>query len=197
MSTLKIAPFLRSIFGRNQFLPERKGDRNAYSDKKEPVKYKVGDTIVHWIYGMGTVVAIEQKDIAGVTQQYYVVEVAPLKLWVPVEEVETSSLRFPTEIGQFQALFDILQTPGGPLPDHHYQRKSFLQDRMQRSSLSGLCHVIRDLSDRSQQHSLNQNDTAVFSRAKNQLLDEWVLAMGTQRLNALQELQALLQDPHL
>lgn len=41
--------------------------------------YKIGDKIVHWTYGLGTVVAIDQKDIDGVTQEYYVVEVELLK----------------------------------------------------------------------------------------------------------------------
>lgn len=159
----------------------------------ERMKYKIGDTIVHWTYGLGTVVAIDQKDLAGVTQYYYVVDVEPLKIWVPVEEANISSLRFPTERKHFQALFDILSSPGDILPDHQFQRKNELRERMQKRTLGALCHVIRDLTDRSRQHTLNQNDSSVLSRAEEHLIDEWVLSLGAERSNALSELEVLLR----
>ena len=76
--------------------------RNEYSpllagflgDKQ--VNYKIGDIIVHWSHGIGTVVALDQKLMAGVNQQYYVVEVERFKYWVPVEEGNEGSIRFPT-----------------------------------------------------------------------------------------------------
>jgi CarD family transcriptional regulator len=159
----------------------------------EGVVYHVGDAIVHWNYGLGTIVAIEEKDIGGVTQKYYVVDVEHLQLWVPVEEGNTSSIRFPTEGFQFEALFDILRTPGEPLPDHQFKRRLELQERMKKKTLADLCHLIRDLADRSRQHSLNQNDSAVLSRAEDHLLDEWARSMEVERANAASELDELLR----
>ena len=157
------------------------------------MKYNIGDTIVHWTYGLGTVVAIDQKQMAGITQDYYVVEIDLLKLWVPVAEANASSIRFPTESFQFEALFDILRLPGELLPDHNYQRKVALHERMQKRTLGDLCHVIRDLTDRSHKFTLNQNDSSVLSRAEDYLLDEWVLSLGAERSNALRDLEGLLR----
>lgn len=160
------------------------------------MNYKVGDTIVHWTHGIGTVVAIDQKDIAGVTRQYYVVDIEQFKLWVPVDEANKGSLRFPTESAQFDTLFDILRSPGEQLPDNQYQRKLELRQRMQKRTLGDVCHVIRDLKDQSRQHPLNQNDASVLFQAEEYLLDEWVLSLGAERSNALRELEVLLQgDP--
>jgi CarD family transcriptional regulator len=156
------------------------------------VNYQIGDTIVHWTHGLGTIVAIEQRDIAGVTEQYYVVDVQLLKLWVPLAEANAGSLRFPTERIQFNALFDILRLPGDHLPDHQYKRKFYLRERMQKRSLGDLCHVIRDLTDRSRLHPLNQNDSAVLYRAEEHLLDEWVLSLRVERNDALRALEELL-----
>ena len=160
----------------------------------ERVVYHIGDTIVHWNYGLGTIVAIEEKIIGGVTQQYYVVDVESLQLWVPVEEANVSSLRFPTESFKFEALFDILRTPGETLPDNQYQRRLEIRDRMQKKTLPDLCHLIRDLADRSRKCTLNQNDTAVLTRAEDLLLDEWVRSLDVNRSNAHDELEALLQE---
>jgi CarD family transcriptional regulator len=162
-------------------------------DGIDQMKYKIGDTIVHWTYGLGTVVAIDLKDIAGVTQEYYVVDVEPLKIWVPVEEANVSSLRFPTESIQFSALFDILRSPGELLPDHQFQRKNELRERMQKRTLGALCHVIRDLTYLSGLNPLNKHDSSVLSRAEEHLIDEWVLSLGAERSNALSELEVLLR----
>ena len=159
----------------------------------ERVVYHIGDTIVHWNYGLGTIVAIEEKIIGGVTQQYYVVDVESLQLWVPVEEANVSSLRFPTESFKFEALFDILRTPGETLPDNQYQRKLELQKRMKKKTLADLCHLIRDLADRSRQYPPNQNDNVVLSRAEELLVDEWVRSLGIERSTANEELDLLLR----
>lgn len=155
--------------------------------------YEIGDAVVHWTHGLGTVIAIDEIHLAGITQQYYVVEIEPLKLWVPVAEAHEGSLRFPTESTQFKRFFDILRTPGESLPANHYQRKLLLRERMQKRSLKGLCHVIRDLTDRSRHHPLNQNDASVLFRAEEHLLDEWALSLGVERSNALRELEVMLR----
>jgi RNA polymerase-interacting CarD/CdnL/TRCF family regulator len=90
---------------------------------------------------------------------------------------------------QFELLFDILRTPGDRLPDQQYQRKIELRERMQKTTVEGLCHVIRDLRDRKRKHTLNQNDSSVLYRAEELLLDEWVLALGDERTSALDALE--------
>jgi len=157
------------------------------------MNYKIGDIVVHWTHGLGTVIAIDQMNLDGLTQQYYVVEVGLLKLWVPVEDANAGSLRLPTESVHFMMLFDILRMPGARLPEQYYQRKIELQARMQKRTLGGLCHVIRDLTDRSHHHKLNENDAAVLFRAEEHLLDEWVLSLGAERSHALHELEVLLE----
>ena len=158
------------------------------------MEYKIGDTIVHRTYGIGTVTAIEQKHIAGVTQQYYVIEVDLLKLWVPVISANEGSLRFPAKSVQFKMYFNILRRPGKQLPDNNFQRRNELRDRMKTRALEDLCQIIRDLKDRSRHHSLTQNDISVLSHAEKSLLDEWVLSLSVDRTNAEHKLEDLLSE---
>ncbi|MEN6522583.1 MAG: CarD family transcriptional regulator [Anaerolineaceae bacterium] len=157
------------------------------------MSYKIGDVIIHWTYGIGTIVAIEEKTIGGEARLYYAIEVELFKYWVPVEESDTCAIHTPIESDQFEPLFDILRTPGENLPDHQYERKNELRERMHKKTLGDLCHVIRDLTDRSHSHNLNLDDSFVLNQAKEHLLDEWVLSFGVQRSNAQDELKVLLQ----
>lgn len=155
--------------------------------------YKIGDTVVHWTHGIGSVVAIEEIHMAGITKWYYVIDVATMKLWVPVDEAANGSLRLPLESTQFKSLLDILRTPGQPLPNRYFQRKLALRERMQERNLEALCQVIRDLTDRARHHALSPQDSTVLLTAEEHLLDEWVIALGTERSTALHELEVLLQ----
>jgi RNA polymerase-interacting CarD/CdnL/TRCF family regulator len=157
------------------------------------MNYGIGDTVVHWTHGPGKIVAIDEQQLAGITQRYYVIEVELFKFWVPIEEAQEGSIRFPTDNIQFMRLLDVLRIPGKELPDNQYKRKNELRARMQKRTLEGLCHVIRDLSDRSHLHPLNQNDSSVLNRAEEYLLDEWMLSLGSARPDAFCELQILLQ----
>jgi CarD family transcriptional regulator len=155
--------------------------------------YTVGDTVVHWTHGLGKVVAIEEMDVAGDLQEFYVVEVDLLKLWVPVEEKTQNSIRPPAASPQFLDLLAILRSPAEKLPDNHYKRKIAIRERLQQRTLADLCCLIRDLVERARHHSLNVNDAAVLYRAEEFLLDEWVFSLGVERAAAQDALEQLLR----
>lgn len=157
------------------------------------MNYKVGDTVVHWTYGVGSVVDIEEIHLAGTAKWYYVIDVESLKVWVPVDDAMKGSLRLPMNRNQFRHLLEILSKPGEPLPDRYFQRKIALRNRMEKRPVDGLCRVIRDLTDRSRNHSLSSEDSSVLFSAQELLLDEWVISLGTERSKALHEMEILLQ----
>lgn len=157
------------------------------------MNYKIGDTVVHWTYGVGSVIAVEKVQLAETVQWYYVVEVDILKLWVPVDDASKGSLRSPMESTQFRDLLGILRTPGQPLPNRYMQRKIALRERMQKRTPEALFQVIRDLRERSNHHNLTIEDSAVLLSAEEFLLDEWVISLGTERSKALQDLEVIFQ----
>jgi CarD family transcriptional regulator len=156
------------------------------------MSFQVGDTVVHWTHGLGSVIGIDEIQLDGITRQYFVVEIELLKLWVPFEAADQGSIRLPADRARFEALFGILQAPGEALPDNPYLRKNTLRDRMQKRTPEQLCHVIRDLTDRAYQRPLNPDDSSLLLRARKHLLDEWVLSLGIQREIATSKLDDFL-----
>ena len=157
------------------------------------MNYQIGDVIVHWTHGVGKIVAIEAKEIAGSIREYYVVEIKQLKVWVPIAHDSADSIHFPIGRVDFCALLDILKTPANGLPDDQYKRRLDLNLRMKQQTLEDICRVIRDLTGLSRQHTLNMNDSSVLFRAEEHLLDEWEISMGVERDNAKLSMRTLLQ----
>ncbi len=156
------------------------------------MKYQIGDQVVHWMYGLGKVIGLDEKRLGGQTHLYYVMSVGELTIWVPVEEQGESCLRPPTPSSEFKSLFGMLSKPGEPLLDRQTERKMELAKRLKNWTMLDICQIICDLNTRSSLHKLNLNDITVFKRAREFLLAEWVLSLGTSRENAERELDFLL-----
>jgi RNA polymerase-interacting CarD/CdnL/TRCF family regulator len=158
------------------------------------LEYKIGDIVVHWTYGVGKIVAVNDKGLPGQPLFYYVIETGEQTLWVPVDENGSSSLHLQTPSSDFGSFKKILRTVGERMPDNPYQRKKELDQRMQKRSLVETCLIIRDLSYRSRSRQLSSSDTSILKHAQSSFLDEWVLSLGTPRENARTELEWMLKE---
>lgn len=156
--------------------------------------YKVGDTIVHWIYGSGKIVAVDDIGLPGKSCFYYVIEGNKQTLWVPVEETGSSSLHLPTSRSDFKLLINILRSQGEKMSNNTYQRRDQLDGRMLKASPKDLCLVIRDLTYRSHFRKLSSSDVRVLKLAQSILLDEWERSLGTPREIAKHEMNWILKE---
>lgn len=157
-------------------------------------EFKIGDTVVHWTYGAGKVVAISDKGSPGQPFFYYLIETGEQTLWVPVDENGRSSLHLQTLSSDFGTFITILRTVGDKMPDNPYQRRKELDQRMQNRSLAETCLIIRDLTYRSRSRVLSSSDISVLKHAQSSLLDEWVISLGTPRDDARTEMEWALKD---
>ena len=156
--------------------------------------YKVGDTVVHWIYGSGKIIAIDDKGLTENACFYYVIEGSEQTLWVPVDEKGSSSLHLPTSRSDFKLLINILRSQGEKMSNNIYQRRGQLEERMQKASPKELCLVIRDLTFRSHSRKLSNSDIRVLMNAQSFLLDEWERSLGTPREIAKHEMKWILKE---
>jgi len=156
--------------------------------------FQVGDKVVHWVYGPGEIINLEEKVLSGHTSLYYVVQVNDLTLWVPSDENGRRSIRFPTPASEFEDLFILLRSPGEPLSKDRLERKLDLSQRMKDGSLESICRVIRDLNYFRQTQKLSDSDTATLDRAQKFLLSEWRISLSIPVAQAEKELKRLLGD---
>lgn len=156
--------------------------------------YKVGDTVAHWTFGSGKIIAVANKGLPGKPRFYYVIEGSEQMLWVPVDENGSSSLHLPTSRPDFKLLINILRSRGEKMSNNPYQRRAQVEERMQKASPTDLCLVIRDLNYRSHSRKLSNSDNRLLKHAQTNLLDEWELSLGTPREQARREMEWILKE---
>ena len=156
------------------------------------MNFHEGDPVMHWTYGFGKVIRLEERALSGKNALYYAVQIGDLTVWVPADGELGNRLRPPTPEAGFKKLLAILSSPGEPLPDDRQDRKTQLLELLKDGRAESLCRVIRDLSANRQVRPLNENDQALMRQAQKALLGEWGFALSVTPAQAELELHRLL-----
>jgi RNA polymerase-interacting CarD/CdnL/TRCF family regulator len=156
------------------------------------MNFRKGDSVMHWTHGLGKVIQLETRVLAGEKILYYAIEIGDMTVWVPADEQLETRLRPPTKAAEFKKLMGILSGAGEPLPEDRLERKRLLLERLRDGRTESLFRVIRSLSTHRHRHPLNDNDEALLKRSRNMLLGEWSFSMSIPLSKAEHELQHLL-----
>jgi RNA polymerase-interacting CarD/CdnL/TRCF family regulator len=163
------------------------------------MNFHKGDTVMHWTYGIGQIVNLEERALAGSKTIYYVVQVRDMTVWVPADGKVMSRLRSPTSKSRFQRLLAVLSSPSKPLPEDRLERKTRLLELLHDGRPESLCQVLRDLSayQKQQTRPMNDNDQMILKQSRNTLLGEWAFVLSIPHAQAEHELHRLLTSVQL
>ena len=156
------------------------------------MEFHEGDPVMHWTYGLGRVIELEERNLSGEKTLYYAVQIEDMTVWVPADDKLENRLRTPTLKAKFMRLLPILSGPSEALPIDRQERKLLLLEWLKNGSAESLCRVIRNLSTHRNGHPLNESDQALLKRSQNALLGEWGFALSVTPLQAEIELNRLL-----
>ena len=151
-----------------------------------------GDIVMHWIYGLGKIIQLEERNLTGENALYYAVQIDDITIWVPADANLENRLRSPTLKAKFLHLLKILSGPSDELPIDRQERKLLLLEWLKNGRAGSLCRVIRSLSTYRNLRPLNDSDQALLKRSQNALLGEWGFALSVTPLQAEIELNRLL-----
>jgi RNA polymerase-interacting CarD/CdnL/TRCF family regulator len=153
----------------------------------------IGDPVMHWTYGFGYVVGLEERMISDRKSLYYAISVRDLTVWVPADDQLETRLRRPTSKSEFKNLFSILAGTSEPLPDDRQERKAWLVEKLKDGQAESLCRVLRDLASFQQVHTLNYNDQNLMKRSREALLGEWIYVLSVPAAQAESDLRRMLE----
>ncbi len=158
------------------------------------MKFQVGDTVMHWNYGLGQITGMEERTVTGASQLFYVLKIKDLSIWVPADKSAGDRMRAPTSARSFKKLLEVLGGSAEGLSDDRRERKAQLHTKMSAGTAESICHVLRDLTNRGLSRPLNDDDKATFERARSMLLAEWGYALKVPPARAERELLSILKS---
>jgi RNA polymerase-interacting CarD/CdnL/TRCF family regulator len=159
------------------------------------VIFHIGDKVIHWAYGMGDIVRIEEKQVQDRATNCYVLQTPDMTIWIPIDEDQQSSLRLPTPPEDFNKVFSVLTGPGEQLLDDRILRKNQLMAKMNDGQLLSICQVVRDLTHYNHEKKLNDNEKSILVRATKSLVTEWSYSMQIPVFQAQDAMNKMLTVP--
>lgn len=162
--------------------------------------FNIGDKVVYPMHGAGTIVSIEEKEMGGDPEDYYIIKmpVGGMKLMVPTSKVEKIGIREVSQKSQADKVFEILEKPKDPyVHDANWSKRYNLNvEKIKSGDILEVAEVVRELSHRHMERGLSIGEKKMLSTAKNILLSEMVLSEDLSHDVLDEKIEAAIKDSY-
>lgn len=139
-------------------------------------RFKVGDWITHYSYGLGKVINIENKGINDANELYYQVKTKNFTYWIPFESQYKDHIKPIRSKNEFEdALKLMAEAPNLTIGDNR-SRTGIVHQRWLQGDLSSRAELLRDLNVRK---NMSYQDKQMVEDIKLTFIDEWVISDKT------------------
>ena len=140
--------------------------------------FKVGDKIVYPMHGAGTIDSIEEKEILGEKQQYYVINMpGEVKIMVPTAKAQSMGVRSVVDKKGANKALQILEQDETEMSDNWNKRYRDNLEKLKTGDIYQVAEVVRNLSFKQKEKGmLSTGEKKMLGNAKLILVSELVLA---------------------
>jgi CarD family transcriptional regulator len=139
--------------------------------------FNVGDKIVYPMHGAGTIDAIEEKDILGEKQAYYIIKMpGEVKVMVPTAKAEEIGVRNIINKESAGKVFEILEENETEMSNNWNKRYRDNMEKMKSGDIYEVADVVRNLAFKQKEKGLSTGEKKMLNNAKQILVSELVLA---------------------
>lgn len=140
------------------------------------IMFNVGDYIVYPMHGAGTVDAIEEKNILGEKQSYYIIKMpGEVKVMVPTTKAEEVGVRGIIDKNSAQRVFKILQEDETEMDQNWNKRYRDNMDKMKSGDIYEVADVVRNLTFKQKEKGLSTGEKKMLLNARQILVSELAL----------------------
>jgi CarD family transcriptional regulator len=142
-------------------------------------QFKVGDKAVYPAQGVAEVVSIEEKDIAGNRQKFYVLRILDTdrKIMVPINNAKNVGLRPPISEEEIREIFEILRERTIAFDNQTWNRRyRGFMDKIKTGSVFDVAEVMRDLYRLKAEKSLSYGEKRMLETARALIVKEIAVA---------------------
>ena len=144
--------------------------------------FSVGDKIVYPMHGAGTIDSIEEKDILGEKQSYYILKMpSDVKVMIPTAKAEEVGVRNIIDKQSAEKVFKILGQDETEMDKNWNKRYRNNMDKMKSGDIYEVADVVRNLSFKQKEKGLSTGEKKMLLNAKQILVSELTLAENSNK----------------
>ena len=153
--------------------------------------FNVGDKVVYPMHGAGTIESIEEKDILGEKQSYYIIKMpGEVKVMVPTAKAEGIGVRDVINEETAGKVFKVLTTDSTEMSMNWNKRYRDNMEKMKSGDAYEIADVVRNLSFKQKEKGLSTGEKKMLLNAKQILISELTLAKNAKK----EDIEELVND---
>lgn len=154
--------------------------------------FNIGDRVVYPMHGAGVIEGIEEKDLGGNIEEYYIIKLAmgEMKVMIPVSNVDLVGIREVISEDEVDKVFEVLKGENTKMSSNWNRRYRANMEKIKSGSIFEVAEVVRNLSLRDREKGLSTGERKMLENARQILLSELVLAQNL----AEDQVEALLEE---
>ena len=144
--------------------------------------FNVGDKVVYPMHGAGTIESIEEKDILGEKQAYYIIKMpGEVKVMVPTAKAKDVGVRDVINEETAGKVFKVLTTDSTEMSMNWNKRYRDNMEKMKSGDAYEIADVVRNLSFKQKEKGLSTGEKKMLLNAKQILVSELTLAQNAKK----------------
>jgi CarD family transcriptional regulator len=158
--------------------------------------YNVGDHVVYPMHGAGVIVAIEEREVLGERQKYYIMQlpIGDMKVMIPMNAVDDLGLRQVIGPEEVERVYQVLQGEETAMSSNWNRRYRANMEKIKSGDIYDVAEVVRNLTIRDIEKGLSTGERKMLDTARQILVSELVIAQNSTREEVEEAIQEIFQQ---
>ncbi|HAI53079.1 MAG: CarD family transcriptional regulator [Limnochordia bacterium] len=158
--------------------------------------YNVGDHVVYPMHGAGVIVAIEEREVLGERQKYYIMQlpIGDMKVMIPMNAVDDLGLRQVIGPEEVERVYQVLQGEETAMSSNWNRRYRANMEKIKSGDIYEVAEVVRNLTIRDIEKGLSTGERKMLDTARQILVSELVIAQNSTREEVEEAIQEIFQQ---
>lgn len=160
-------------------------------------EFKVGDIAVYPAHGVGKIHSIENREVAGDKQRFYILKIMDngMTIMVPTCNVRNVGLRDVIGESEVDIVYDILRERDIAIDNQTWNRRyREYMDKIKTGSIYEVAEVLRDLSMLRYQKELSFGERKMLDMARNLIIKELSVAQALEAEEVEETIDEIFED---
>ncbi len=142
--------------------------------------FNVGDRIVYPMHGAGVIMGIEEKDLSGDPEPYYIIKLTSgeMKVMIPVSNGELVGLREVINQDEVNKVLEVLKEKDWKMSQNWNRRYRANLEKIRTGCIFNVAEVVSALALRDKEKGLSTGEKKMLENAKQILCSELALAQN-------------------
>lgn len=148
--------------------------------------YEIGDKIVYTIHGAGTIIDIQEIEILGNKESYYILQLPINDITVSVPVSDSEGIRPVISKEEGKKVIEILESDTSEMSKNWGKRYRENLEHMKTGNIFEIADIVRNLSVLNEEKGLSASEKKMLDNAKRVMVSELIIVGSLTKEEAIE-----------